>query len=105
MVLPAESRRFHYAVTSPGRTARTRRERSDAQGHRECSHEQIVRDPVPPSRDAMTPPVTISVQAMDRSWEASRSLTRLQRMLVGADGTLTHMLEAYADEPVEFEKL
>ena len=33
------------------------------------------------------------------------SLTRLQRMLLGADGTVTHILEAYADEPIEVVKL
>jgi len=33
------------------------------------------------------------------------SLTRFQRMLLGTDGTVTHMLEAYADEPVEVVKL
>lgn len=32
-------------------------------------------------------------------------LTRFQRMLVGTDGTVTHILEAYADEPVEVVKL
>jgi chorismate-pyruvate lyase len=32
-------------------------------------------------------------------------LTRLQRMFLGTDGTVTHMLEAYADEPVEVVKL
>lgn len=33
------------------------------------------------------------------------SLTRFQRMLVGTDGTVTHILEAYADEPIEVVKL
>jgi chorismate-pyruvate lyase len=33
------------------------------------------------------------------------SLTRFQRVLLGADGTVTHMLEAYADEPIEAVKL
>lgn len=33
------------------------------------------------------------------------SLTRFQRMLVGTDGTVTHVLEAYAGEPVEVVKL
>ncbi|MGI8810811.1 MAG: chorismate--pyruvate lyase family protein [Acidimicrobiales bacterium] len=33
------------------------------------------------------------------------SLTRFQRMLLGTDGTVTHLLEAYADEPVEVVKL
>jgi len=33
------------------------------------------------------------------------ALTRFQRMLVGTDGTVTHILEAYADEPVEVVKL
>lgn len=33
------------------------------------------------------------------------SLTRFQRMLLGTDGTVTHILEAYADEPVEVIKL
>ena len=33
------------------------------------------------------------------------SLTRFQRMLLGTDGTVTHILEAYADEPVEVVKL
>jgi chorismate-pyruvate lyase len=32
-------------------------------------------------------------------------LTRFQRMLVGSDGTVTHILEAYAGEPVEVVKL
>jgi chorismate-pyruvate lyase len=32
-------------------------------------------------------------------------LTRFQRLLMGADGTVTHILEAYADEPVEVVKL
>ncbi len=32
-------------------------------------------------------------------------LTRFQRMLMGADGTVTHILEAYADEPIEVVKL
>ncbi len=32
-------------------------------------------------------------------------LTRFQRMLMGADGTVTHILEAYADEPIEVLKL
>lgn len=31
--------------------------------------------------------------------------TRFQRMLLGTDGTVTHILEAYADEPVEVVKL
>lgn len=35
----------------------------------------------------------------------SKSLTRFQRILVGTDGTVTHILEAYADEPVEVVKL
>lgn len=33
------------------------------------------------------------------------SLTRFQRVLLGADGTVTHILEAYADEPIEAVKL
>lgn len=33
------------------------------------------------------------------------ALTRFQRMLVGTDGTVTHILEAYADEPIEVVKL
>jgi chorismate-pyruvate lyase len=33
------------------------------------------------------------------------SFTRFQRMLLGTDGTVTHILEAYADEPVEVVKL
>ena len=33
------------------------------------------------------------------------SLTPLQRMLLGTDGTLTHILEAYADEPIGVVKL
>lgn len=33
------------------------------------------------------------------------SLTAFQRMLVGTDGTVTHILEAYAGEPVEVVKL
>ena len=31
--------------------------------------------------------------------------TRFQRMLLGTDGTVTHILEAYADEPIEVVKL
>lgn len=34
-----------------------------------------------------------------------RSFTRFQRMLVGTDGSVTHILEAYADEPMEVVKL
>ena len=33
------------------------------------------------------------------------SLSPFQRILLGADGTVTHILEAYADEPVEAVKL
>lgn len=33
------------------------------------------------------------------------ALTRFQRMLLGTDGTVTHILEAYAREPVEVTKL
>lgn len=33
------------------------------------------------------------------------SLAPLQRVLLGADGTVTHILEAYADEPIEAVKL
>ena len=33
------------------------------------------------------------------------SLTRFQRMLLGTDGTVTHVLEAYAGEPVAVAKL
>lgn len=33
------------------------------------------------------------------------SLTRFQRMLLGTDGTVTHVLEAYAGEPVAVVKL
>ncbi|MGH9177206.1 MAG: chorismate--pyruvate lyase family protein [Acidimicrobiales bacterium] len=33
------------------------------------------------------------------------SLTRFQRILLGADGTVTHILEAYADETIEAVKL
>jgi chorismate-pyruvate lyase len=33
------------------------------------------------------------------------SFTRFQRMLLGTDGTVTHILEAYAGEPVEVVKL
>lgn len=33
------------------------------------------------------------------------SFTRFQRMLLGTDGTVTHLLEAYAGEPVEVVKL
>jgi chorismate-pyruvate lyase len=36
--------------------------------------------------------------------EAAR-FTRLQRMLLGTDGTVTHMLEAYADESIQVVKL
>ncbi len=32
-------------------------------------------------------------------------LTRFQRILVGTDGTVTHILEAYAEEPIEAVKL
>ncbi len=32
-------------------------------------------------------------------------LTRFQRILLGTDGTVTHILEAYADEPIEVVKL
>lgn len=32
-------------------------------------------------------------------------LTRFQRILVGTDGTVTHILEAFADEPIEARKL
>jgi chorismate-pyruvate lyase len=31
--------------------------------------------------------------------------TRFQRMLLGTDGTVTHILEAYSDEPIEVVKL
>lgn len=31
--------------------------------------------------------------------------TRFQRMLLGTDGTVTHILEAYADEPIDVLKL
>lgn len=31
--------------------------------------------------------------------------TRFQRMLLGTDGTVTHILEAYADEPIDVVKL
>jgi len=33
------------------------------------------------------------------------SLSRFQRILLGTDGTVTHMLEAYAGEPIEVVKL
>ena len=33
------------------------------------------------------------------------SWTRFQRMLLGTDGTVTHILEAYADEPIDVVKL
>jgi len=33
------------------------------------------------------------------------SFTRFQRMLLGTDGTVTHILEAYADEPIDVVKL
>lgn len=33
------------------------------------------------------------------------SFTRFQRMLLGTDGTVTHILEAYAGEPIEVVKL
>lgn len=33
------------------------------------------------------------------------ALTRFQRILVGTDGTVTHILEAYADEPIQVVKL
>ncbi len=32
-------------------------------------------------------------------------LTRFQRMLLGTDGTVTHLLEAYAEEPIDVFKL
>ena len=35
----------------------------------------------------------------------SGPLTRFQRMLLGTDGTVTHLLEDYADEPIEVVKL
>ena len=37
--------------------------------------------------------------------QAMTTFTRFQRMLVGTDGTVTHILEAYCDEPVEVVKL
>jgi len=33
------------------------------------------------------------------------TFTRFQRMLLGTDGTVTHILEAYADEPIDVVKL
>lgn len=36
---------------------------------------------------------------------STTSLTRFQRILLGTDGTVTHILEAYADEPIEAVKL
>jgi len=36
---------------------------------------------------------------------ADSSFTRFQRLLLATDGTVTHVLEAYADEPVEVVKL
>ncbi len=33
------------------------------------------------------------------------ALTRFQRILLGTDGTVTHILEAYADEPVDVSKV
>ncbi len=33
------------------------------------------------------------------------SFTRFQRMLLGTDGTVTHILEAYAEEPIAVVKL
>jgi chorismate-pyruvate lyase len=33
------------------------------------------------------------------------SFTRFQRMLLGTDGTVTHMLEAFAEEPIDVVKL
>lgn len=33
------------------------------------------------------------------------SWTRFQRMLLGTDGTVTHILEAYADQPIDVVKL
>lgn len=38
-------------------------------------------------------------------YRASTSFTRFQRMLLGTDGTVTHILETYAGEPVEVVKL
>ncbi len=37
--------------------------------------------------------------------EVSASLTPFQRILLGTDGTVTHLLEVYAGEPVEVVKL
>ena len=37
--------------------------------------------------------------------DGTTPLTRFQRLLVGGDGTVTHVLEAYADEPIEAIKL
>lgn len=36
---------------------------------------------------------------------ATSLLTRFQRILLGTDGTVTHILEAFADEPIEVVKL
>lgn len=49
------------------------------------------------ARGPVAPPV--------RPMTVTAPLTRFQRILVGTDGTVTHILEAYADEPVEVVKL
>ena len=47
----------------------------------------------------------------DRRWPPTAFLsdlaflTRFQRILLGTDGTLTHILETYADEPIDVVKL
>jgi chorismate-pyruvate lyase len=55
--------------------------------------------PVPPSAVTVAGPVSALVA------EPPLLLTRFQRMLVGTDGTVTHMLAAYADEPIDVQKL
>ncbi|MDQ4069612.1 MAG: chorismate pyruvate-lyase family protein [Actinomycetota bacterium] len=53
------------------------------------------------SRSRDTPPAAVAVGDI----HAAADLTRFQRMLLGADGTVTSILEAYAGEPVEVLKL
>ncbi len=53
------------------------------------------------SRSGDTHPAAVTM----REIRASTALARLQRVLLGADGTVTSILEAYAGEPVEVVKL
>lgn len=43
--------------------------------------------------------------ATSSAMTVTTSFTRFQRILLGTDGTVTHILEAYADEPIEAVKL